>query len=172
LKKVAVFLATWCYSGLIPPVLVKGIAGTYGSLAALPLCYLALKAGQSANCLYILILIAVFLIGYWCVPLAEFELGPMIDWGGKIRSTDQNQIVIDEVLGMLISCAPLIWLKTIPLFWELLIAFILFRMFDALKPWPVSYFDRQKNHIGVMLDDAGAGLYAAVGLILTLQVFK
>lgn len=174
-EKVAVFVATLYCSKLIPPALVKSMAGTYGSLVALPLCYYAIKAGQYSTWLYILILLAVFLIGKWCVPLAEVELGPMIDWGGKIMSSDQDQIVIDEVLGMLVTCMPLIWLPAPSMFdfiLRLLIAFILFRLFDAIKLSPASLFDEWHCSSGVMLDDAMAGLYAGVVLTLLTQVFK
>jgi phosphatidylglycerophosphatase A len=50
--------------------------------------------------------------------------------------------------------------------WGVLIAFGLFRIFDILKPWPISWADRQEGAFGVMLDDIVAGALAALALIL------
>ena len=72
---------------------------------------------------------------------------------------DSGIIVIDEAAGL--------WLTLLAATMEplsILGAFILFRFFDILKPWPVSYFDRMPGAKGVMLDDLAAGLYAAIVL--------
>jgi len=168
-EKIVVFVATWHYSGLIPPVLV---AGTYGSFFALPLCYGAIIVGNYSVWLYLLIIAAVYFVGRWSVPLAEIVLGSRQDRHGDFRVKDQGQIVIDEVLGMLISCAPLIWLKTIPLYWGMFFALFLFRIFDAAKPKPASYFHLQEGWIGVMADDVVAGLYTVASLTIVLQIIK
>ena len=89
----------------------------------------------------------------------------------KYTSHDPSLIVIDEVAGQLI---PLIFFSAFPLpsygDWWLYIAlpsFILFRIFDILKPFPASYFDKKVlNEHGVMLDDIAAGIYALMGVLL------
>ncbi|MCL5436219.1 MAG: phosphatidylglycerophosphatase A [Patescibacteria group bacterium] len=98
----------------------------------------------------------------WCVPLAEVALGPRRDWKGRVRTRDQNQIVIDEVLGMLIVRAPVTSPRHAAVLFP--VAFGLFRLFDITKPWPIKFFDRKKSAFGVMWDDVVAGCYAAFGV--------
>jgi phosphatidylglycerophosphatase A len=76
---------------------------------------------------------------------------------------DPGWIVVDEAAGMLIALAGLTVGASI---WGVLIAFALFRVFDILKPWPVSWADQQKGAFGVMLDDIVAGVLVALVLIL------
>ena len=78
-----------------------------------------------------------------------------------IKRPDPGEIVIDEVLGMMLV------MMTIPPDpkWAFL-AFILFRMFDIIKPWPINQVDNKlKNALGVMLDDFIAALYAGIVII-------
>ena len=79
---------------------------------------------------------------------------------------DHKSIVIDELIGMWISLIPVIYIvstqkdRTI----YAVIAFILFRLFDILKPFPISYFDKKmKNGFGIVIDDCIAGIFAAIG---------
>ena len=170
-RLLALMAATWFGSGLIPPIVRKGMAGTYGSAAALPLCYFALSLPPVG---YGLLTFVLFLVGVWSVPHAEKALGPRMDWHGVVKTHDQNQIVVDEVVGMLITCMPLLWLRNYPNL-SLLAAFLLFRFFDLVKPWPAGYFDRKENASGVMIDDVFAGAYAAAtlaGLHLVLVFFQ
>ncbi|HEU0085442.1 MAG TPA: phosphatidylglycerophosphatase A [Candidatus Paceibacterota bacterium] len=168
------FLATWFMSGLLKPIPpFKAMAGTYGSFLALPLCYLGLiysenlffnttptDAGKFV--LYMALVVMVYFFGMLTVPIAEDELGEQIDWKGKIKTRDQNQIVIDEVLGMLISCIPILFVpRKLEYF---LFAFVLFRIFDIVKIPPTRYFDKIKSAFGVMMDDVIAGIYAAASL--------
>ena len=175
-RRLALVVATWFGSGLIPPIILRGMAGTYGSVAAIPLCYLALWSSaamesdpQKQVAFYALVAIIIFWVGIFSVPTAEKVLGPRKDWRGKIRERDQNEIVIDEVLGMLVTCAPLLWVRHNAL--AFLVAFAAFRLFDIVKPWPARYFDRMKNSMGVMLDDAVAGVYAALALLVFHALF-
>jgi phosphatidylglycerophosphatase A len=137
-------LATGLYVGKIPKA-----PGTWGSLAALlPWFFVKDLPLQT----YLLMLVALFIIGFFVSGSAE-----------KIIDTpDAGCIVIDEVLGMFIT---LIAAPQHPLAW--LIGFILFRIFDIWKPFPVSWFD-QRIHggIGIMMDDVIAGIYAFLGLQL------
>jgi phosphatidylglycerophosphatase A len=72
---------------------------------------------------------------------------------------DSSRIVLDEVLGMIAT----MFLN--PVVWTWVVAgFVLFRIFDILKPWPASVFDRMQGGAGVMLDDLAAAIYANVML--------
>jgi len=81
---------------------------------------------------------------------------------------DPGCIVIDEIVGMLIA---LTLVPDHPAAW--LLAFILFRIFDIWKPFPVSWFDRHLHGgIGIMLDDVMAGVYAFVCLQIIRALFR
>jgi phosphatidylglycerophosphatase A len=69
---------------------------------------------------------------------------------------DDSSIVWDEIAGMMIT------MLAVPLSWQtLLIGFVLFRFFDILKPWPISYLDKHVHGgFGIMIDDVLAGLFA------------
>ena len=140
------FLATGFFSGYLPKA-----PGTWGSLVALPL-WLALSFLSSSS--YCLMLAVVFFLGWFVAGEAE-----------KILDTpDPGCVVIDEIFGMFITlfAAPRSWTA-------LILAFLLFRLFDIVKPFPVSWFDRRINGgLGIMLDDAMAGIYAFVTLRLFL----
>ncbi len=146
----------WIASGL-GPGFSPWAPGTMGSLAAL-LPYLALRH-QHPGWL-IAAIVGVFILG--------------VIAANKIRSRivedDPGLMVLDEWVGQWITLLPalhwpLIGWQVMPLWLELLTGFALFRLFDILKPWPVSWVDREvKGGLGAMLDDALAGVYAAVGL--------
>ena len=78
---------------------------------------------------------------------------------------DPKQIVIDEVLGQALPLIFIVYLSSnnlisLPVEIYYLISFILFRFFDIVKPFPVSYFDKNhKNFFGIIMDDIMAGLY-------------
>src|SRR3989344_9306667 len=123
-RLLALMIATWFGVGLRE----KG-AGTYGGAAALPLCWAALALGPTG---YVLLTVSIFCVGIWSVPIAEIELGKQKDSWGEIREKDQNQIVVDEVVGMLVACSPLLWIQLDAplLFVASLVALALFRGFD------------------------------------------
>jgi phosphatidylglycerophosphatase A len=91
------------------------------------------------------LLVAVTVVGVWAADAAERVLG------GK----DPGAIVIDEVAGMTLSA-----LLVPPTTSALLAAFVLFRLFDVLKPFPANVSQRLRGGLGVMVDDLVAGLYA------------
>ncbi|OGF82498.1 hypothetical protein A3B18_00780 [Candidatus Giovannonibacteria bacterium RIFCSPLOWO2_01_FULL_46_13] len=155
-KRIAVIVATWFGSGLVPPIFLRGMAGTYGSLAALPVSYVLLYNAHG----YILTTLIVFTLGFWCIPIAEEELGPRTDWRGKTKTRDQNQIVIDEVLGTLVAYSPLLFMPRNLL--NMAAPFLLFRLFDIVKIFPAGYFDSRKSPAAIMFDDVVAGVYAAI----------
>lgn len=139
-------LASGFGSGLAPRA-----PGTFGTLAALPIVWLAqmLPAWSYAG-----VTLLMFVAGIWICGRAAR------DWG----VSDHPAIVWDEIVGLLVtmSVAPtgLVWL---------LAGFALFRLFDITKPWPISSLDRQVHGgFGIMLDDLVAGIFA--GSILYLGV--
>ena len=137
-------IATGMYSGKIPKA-----PGTWGSLFAfLPWFFFK----DVSIPVYIAILIGTLVIGYLVAGTAE----KLLD------QEDAGPIVIDEILGMFIT---LFLAPNHPIAWVL--GFILFRLFDIWKPFPVSWFD-QKFHggLGIMMDDVMAGVYAFVSLQL------
>ena len=78
---------------------------------------------------------------------------------GKVyRVTDAHEIVLDEVVGFLITMWAVPWSD-----FSVAVGFFFFRLFDVWKPWPARYFDREVHSgVGVTLDDVAAGIYAAL----------
>ena len=91
----------------------------------------------------------------------------------EFNSDDPQEIVIDEVAGQLITLLAIPIYETLyplPNIYYFVSAFLLFRLFDIWKPYPISYIDNNiKGSLGVMLDDVFAGLYAII--ILSLALF-
>lgn len=79
--------------------------------------------------------------------------------GQRLWGEDPSYIVVDEFAGCWIAClaAPASWGIA-----GIAVAFVLFRIFDIAKPWPVSIFDRMKSPVGILLDDVAAGVLAAM----------
>ena len=145
------FIATFGFVGLTPVA-----AGTWGALAALPTGYLLHRFGGFPALMLAAVL--AYLLGYWATRIETFEQDDL----------DPDHIVIDEVVGQWIALMPLsggLWFAGAPpqLFpWPgWMSAFVLFRLFDIWKPWPVSWADRRQGPTGVMLDDVIAGIMAA-----------
>lgn len=143
------FIATGGGTGYLPKA-----PGTWGTLVALPINLLLLRLpGQG----YPVSLAMIFLVAVYTAGAAEKILD----------RKDPGLIVIDEVMGMLIA---LIAVPTRPLTW--ILAFGLFRLFDIVKPWPVSWADRHLNGgLGIVADDVLAGAYAWLVLRVLLAVF-
>lgn len=137
------FLAFGFGSGL-----AKKAPGTFGTLAAVPVYWLF---AQADIVVYSLLTLAVTVVGISLCGQAAEKLGEH-DFGG---------IVWDEIAGYLIT----MWL--VPLTWQaLILGFLLFRVFDIFKPWPIRWIDRHVvGGLGIMLDDVLAGLFAAVVLL-------
>ncbi len=130
-------------SGLFPKA-----PGTAGSLVALLLWFLLLMKLHWLAQIGVIVLACA--LGVWASAWAIKQ----------IRISDPGYIVWDEFVGMWIA------LLALPggIIWPF-IAFIMFRLFDVFKPWPVSWADRQvKGAWGVMLDDILAGLLAALSI--------
>ena len=128
--------------------------GTFGSIASLPVCMVLVYQHLAVQLLVIVLFSAV---AWAAVHHTERDMG----------EHDNPHIVADEWAGMFISCLayPREWYLT-------LLALVLFRFFDILKPYPVSYIDRRvPGAAGTMLDDMAAGVLALVcgHFILTLS---
>ncbi len=123
--------------------------GTFGTLAAVPL-YLLLRPLPLFS--YLVVLLVSFVAGVWLCERTSRDLG-VHDHGG---------IVWDEIVGYLLTMA------FAPPGWPwILLGFVLFRLFDILKPWPIRTIDRQvAGGFGIMLDDLLAGIYALLVMAL------
>jgi len=145
------FIATWFGVGKLPKA-----PGTWGSLAAIPFWFFFLHPLGIEP--YFAALVAVTFLGWF----ASYEILKKTD------EKDPHYIVIDEVVGMWIALIPAATLQ------EVILAFVLFRLFDIWKPWPISWADQLEGSPGltawaVMLDDIIAGFITLL-LILLLKV--
>jgi phosphatidylglycerophosphatase A len=149
MRKLITFLATGAGAGYIPLV-----PGTAGAVLGLILGLFVFAPLWNRSPTAFLMLFGVIFAGS-CVVAGSAEK--------SFSQHDSPHIVIDEVLGMIATMFlnPLGWL------W-LAGGFALFRVFDIIKPWPASSFDRADGGAGVMLDDLAAGIYAN----LVLQILR
>nr|WP_149865496.1 phosphatidylglycerophosphatase A [Catenovulum maritimum] len=132
------FLSLGFGSGLAPIA-----PGTFGTIAAIPV-YLAMQLLPPS--FYISLTLIFMFAGFWfCGYTAK-----------ALNTHDHPAIVWDEVVGLLIT------LSIFPFSWiTLLLGFLLFRLFDIIKPWPISWLDKHVHGgVGIMLDDVLAGLMA------------
>jgi phosphatidylglycerophosphatase A len=140
LARPAALIATWFGAGLLPKA-----PGTWGSLAAVPFALLLAWAG-----------------GAWLLTAGTVLLLPLGIWASgwyaaRDQFDDPGEVVVDEVAGQWIALVPA-GLDPLACF----LGFVLFRVFDVWKPWPVGWIDRSvKGGVGIMADDLVAGLYAA-----------
>jgi phosphatidylglycerophosphatase A len=142
--KSALCLSSWFGAGLMPLA-----PGTFGTLTALPLVLVLNHLGELYEGLALVLLIP---LAVWSSSLSERCLG----------RNDPPEVVVDEVAGFLLT------LFLLPLSWlTLCLGFILFRLFDIAKPFPIGWFERKlRGGTGIVLDDLMAGIYANLGLRL------
>jgi phosphatidylglycerophosphatase A len=146
----ACVLATWGGAGLMRPA-----PGTWGSAAALPFAWILAYIGGWP--LLAVGVVVVFAIGWWAAQVYETADG------GK----DPSSVVIDEVAGQWLTLLPA---KADPVLY--LAGFVLFRIFDIIKPWPVKLADRRvRGGLGIMVDDILAAIYAGA-LLLAWQYWQ
>lgn len=140
MDRLVVFLASGAYVGYVPVA-----SGTFGSLLALPLLIALDRSGWSNAAV-----VALLVVG------SAFAM-VIAGRASRIYGVhDSSRIVLDEVCGMAIAGALMP-----PTVWNLTLAFLAFRLFDIVKPFPAGYFDRDvKNGMGVVADDLFAGVYA------------
>ena len=144
MTRLAVFLATVAYCGYFPIA-----PGTVGSAAGL-VVYLLVWWTRSPI-VEVALIVATFAAGVWAATHAERFFGGI----------DPGPVVIDEVLGMLVTLAFL------PVGWTgALAGFFLFRVFDIIKPYPADRLEKFHGGFGIMADDAMAGVYANLSLRL------
>lgn len=136
-------IATWFGCGLLP----LG-PGTWGSLGALLVAYLLPLPAWGYGVLAVLF----FPLAVWAAGETERALGV----------EDPGIVVADEVVGQWLTLAGAVTLA--PLAW--LFAFVLFRLFDIWKPWPVRRLEGLHGGLGIVADDAMAGVYGALVLQL------
>lgn len=132
------FLALGFGSGLAPKA-----PGTFGTLAAIPLVILS---ADLSTLHYALLVLLLSVIGIY-----------LCDYTAKaVDVHDHPAIVWDEIVGLFIT------MFMVPLTWQtILVGFILFRVFDIFKPWPISWLDKHcHGGFGIMIDDIVAGLAA------------
>jgi phosphatidylglycerophosphatase A len=134
--------------------------GTMGSLVTAILFFLLFKYDLQAISILLLILSVVF--GLWSTNQYLIDT----------KSSDPKEVVIDEFVGQAVSILGSWYLLDISgravgdkLMLFILLNFIFFRIFDILKPFPVSYFDRIDNAFGVMMDDIVAGMMSSIVVI-------
>ncbi len=145
----AVIFSTWFWSGFFPKA-----PGTMGSLAALPFGFLLHYLGGPNLLLWATVI--VFIVGTYSTHIYLARTG----------KSDPGEVVIDEVAGQWL---PLLVAGSSPVYYVL--AFILFRLFDIFKPWPISWLDKNvKGAFGVMVDDVLAGMFALGVLVVIIKV--
>jgi phosphatidylglycerophosphatase A len=147
--RLAVFLATAGYTGYVPFA-----PGTIGSAVGLVVYLLVSWSGSAL--VEAALIVVLFAAGVWAGTTAEQFFGGI----------DPGPIVLDEVVGMLITLA------FIPVGWSgALAGFFLFRVFDVVKPWPARSLERLHGGLGVMADDAMAAVYANLALRLVIWIW-
>ena len=139
MTRLAVFIATFVYAGLFPFA-----PGTVGSLAGLLVYGLIVGLGGGVAFESVAI-VTLFGLGVWAAAGAERHFG----------GVDPGPVVIDEVVGMLIT----LFLVPVSLTGAVM-GLLLFRVFDIFKPFPAGRLERLHGGFGVMSDDAMAGIYA------------
>ena len=139
MARVATLLATWFGSGKLPKA-----PGTWGALAALPFAWMIVTIAGDTGLLLAAILL--FAVGCWAADCEAAAAG----------TRDPSWVVVDEVVGQWLT------LVLVPLHLvDYLVGFLLFRLFDIWKPWPVSWSERRfGGGFGIMIDDVLAAAYA------------
>jgi len=147
--KISLTLSTWFGTGLLPVA-----PGTFGTLGAVPLVFGLPCLGTVPG---VFIIVMVVAVAIWTSGRSEELL-----W-----KSDPSEVVIDEVAGFLLTMffLPLSWLT-------LGFGFILFRVFDILKPYPIKQAEKLRGGLGIVMDDLVAGIYAHLCVRLILFFVK
>jgi phosphatidylglycerophosphatase A len=146
-RKVLLFFVTCGFVGYLPFA-----PGTWGSAIGCFFLYLFPFPSLAGNLIFLPALII-------CAIVAINNL--------RYEGEDPGYIVIDEFAGMYVAMAGH---KAIAV--NLVIGFILFRVFDIIKPYPIRHFERLRKGYGVVADDIAAGIYANIGLCLCLALWE
>jgi phosphatidylglycerophosphatase A len=147
-KRLAILLATVGYVGHFPVA-----PGTAGSAVALPLYLLVRMTGSPA--VEVAVILVLLAAGCWAGTVAETHYA----------RTDPGYVVLDEVVGMLVT------LLFVPVsFAGAIVGFLLFRLFDIVKPFPARQCERLHGGVGIMADDVVAGIYGNLALRLIIWI--
>ena len=146
-RAVILFIAQGAFSGRFP--IAPGTAGTGVGIFV----YLGMK--NLIPGYYLAVWLFIFLVGTWTAGQAEIILSHK----DTLSHRDNPSIVIDEIAGYLAAMflAPSGWLF-------IACGFVIFRVFDIVKPWPLKRLQELHGGAGVMLDDVGAGVYTNIVL--------
>jgi len=137
MRRLALLIATVGYLGYVPVA-----PGTFGSAAGLVVFFAVRTTGSSL--VELVVIVALFALGIWSGTVAEHHFG----------GTDPGPIVLDEVVGMLVT------LFLLPVtFQGALVGFVVFRILDVIKPFPSAQFEQLPGGLGVMADDGMAAIY-------------
>ena len=152
MRSLIIFIATGAYSGFSPIA-----PGTAGSLVGVLVVWVAFGPLWSRSPpLALVVFVAAFAIASWIAGRAEVIF----------KEPDSSKIVIDEVLGM----AATMYGNPLTVAW-MLAGFVLFRIFDVMKPFPAGWIDRRvEGGAGVMLDDLASAIYANILLQVARRV--
>jgi len=137
MRRLALFIATFGYVGYVPVA-----PGTFGSAAGLAVFFAVRATGSTV--VELVVILALFALGIWSGTIAEHHFG----------GTDPGPIVLDEVVGMLLT----LFLLPVTLRGAL-VGFVVFRILDVIKPFPSAQFERLPGGLGVMADDGMAAIY-------------
>lgn len=137
MNRLGLFVATCGYLGYVPVA-----PGTFGSVAGLAVFYAVRSTGSTG--VELAAIVVLFAIGVWSGTVAEHHFGGI----------DPGPVVLDEVVGMLITLA---WLPVNVA--GAIVGFFVFRVLDVVKPWPSARFERLPGGLGVMADDGMAAIY-------------
>lgn len=148
MRKLLMLMATFFYTGYLPIA-----PGTWASLVTTLLVYFIKPYREAPYYVQIPVIVFIFVIGIPAAGAAEKHL----------KKKDPRPCVIDEVAGQMVS---LLFIPHNVYFYAA--AFLLFRFFDILKPFPVNRAERIPGGLGIMLDDIVAGLYA----LAVLQLYR
>ena len=158
MKKINVLISTFFGYGYLTK-----IPGTVTSLVTTVFIYIAYEyLGYTDLKFSIIFFTLLFFYSFYAVKDAESEF----------KNKDPRQIVIDEVLGQAMPLLLLLYLNqtnqlSLPVEIYYIISFFVFRFFDIIKPFQVSYFDKNyKNYFGIIMDDIMAGLYSMILIYL------
>jgi phosphatidylglycerophosphatase A len=139
--KLSLMIATMGGLGYAPVA-----SGTVGTVGAVALHYLFMR--ELPGLTYILVWLILFEIACYTAQMVK-------EWLGR---EDPGIVVVDEMLGYLVA---MFAIPSTAMF--ILGAFLIFRFFDIVKPWPANYFDRKVNNgLGIVMDDVVAGLYTNI----------
>jgi phosphatidylglycerophosphatase A len=146
--RLGLFVATCGYLGYVPVA-----PGTFGSAAGL-VVFAAVRWSGSVT-IEVALILFLLALGVWSSNVAEKHFG----------GVDPAPVILDEVVGMLITLA------LIPVNLPgAIVAFLLFRLFDVIKPWPANRFEALPGGLGVMADDAMAAVYGNLAMRILVAV--